>query len=64
MSLKYMGVTDFCPHGNYEDKCDKCEIDKLRSALEKINLTLRIPAAEYVPAIGDVFGIIDEALNK
>jgi hypothetical protein len=34
----------------------------LETALRQIDQTLRIPAAEYVPAIGDVFTIIDEAL--
>ena len=37
--------------------------EKLKNALVKINTTLSIPAAEYVPAIGDVFDIIDEALG-
>lgn len=35
------------------------EANRLREAIQKIDLTLRIPAAEYVPAIGDVFEIID-----
>lgn len=30
--------------------------------LEQLNKTLTIPAAEYVPAIGDAFLLIDEAL--
>ena len=32
---------------------------ELVAALEKINTTLSIPAAEYVPAIREVFDIID-----
>lgn len=28
--------------------------------IERIDLTLRVPAAEYVPAIGDVFSLIDD----
>ncbi len=28
--------------------------------IERIDHTLRVPAAEYVPAIGDVFALIDE----
>ena len=36
MSLKYMGVPSYCPHGEYEDKpCDKCEIDRLQLALNQ-----------------------------
>lgn len=31
MSLKWAGVPDVCPHGEYKDKqCDKCELDTLR----------------------------------
>lgn len=32
---------------------------KILDAIERIDLTLRIPAAEYVPAISDVFTVID-----
>lgn len=35
------------------------ENERLRSAIEDIDQTLRVPAAEYVPAISDVFTIID-----
>lgn len=35
------------------------EANRLREAIEQIDLALRIPAAEYVPAIGDVFTIIN-----
>lgn len=28
--------------------------------IERIDQTLRVPAAEYVPAIGDVFTLIDQ----
>jgi hypothetical protein len=37
------------------------EVAKLRTALNLIDHTLRIPAAEHVPAIGTVFDIIDRA---
>ncbi len=36
---------------------------RLRAALRKIGEMLTIPAAEYVPAISDVFDVIDEALR-
>jgi hypothetical protein len=39
------------------------EWERLKNALVKIDKTLSIPAAEYVPAIGDVFDIIDAALG-
>lgn len=32
----------------------------MEEVVERIDQTLRVPAAEYVPAIGDVFTIIDE----
>ena len=32
MTLRYMGVPDRCPHGEYEDRqCDKCEIERLQA---------------------------------
>jgi hypothetical protein len=34
-------------------------MDALEAAIKKIDHTLRVPAAEYVPVIGDVFTIID-----
>lgn len=37
---------------------------ELVDALRAIGRTLTIPAAEYVPAIGDVFEIIDAAIAK
>ena len=37
------------------------ERDALRELVEAIDLTLRVPAAAYVPAIGDVFTLIDKA---
>ena len=40
------------------------KIDRLTQALLYVDYTLRVPAAEYVPAIGDVFNIIDKALRK
>ena len=42
-------------------KPDAPTADDFREYLRQIEQTLTIPAAEYVPAIGDVFGIIDEA---
>lgn len=38
-------------------------IEKLEAALKRIKYELSVPAAEYVPAIRDVFGIVDEALK-
>jgi hypothetical protein len=38
----------------------EARVDQLERALEAIDHMLRIPAAEYVPAIGDVFTIIDK----
>ncbi len=43
------------------------ELAALKVALEKLNeldQTLRVPAAEYVPAIADAFTIIDQALAQ
>lgn len=37
--------------------------DRLESTIKVIDKTLRVPAAEYVPAIQDVFKLID-ALEK
>lgn len=37
------------------------EIEELRKVLHQVDMTLRISATEYVPAIGDVFKIIDAA---
>jgi hypothetical protein len=42
----------------------EAEAATLREALERVNKTLTVPAAEYVPAIGDAFVIIDQALEK
>lgn len=35
------------------------EVLVLRHLVKRIDETLRVPAAEYVPAIGDVFSLID-----
>ena len=40
----------------------KAKADRYRAALERVNKTLTVPAAEYVPAIQDAFQIIDTAL--
>lgn len=40
----------------------KAKADRYREALERVNKTLTVPAAEYVPAIQDAFQIIDTAL--
>jgi len=40
------------------------KVELMREALRKIDLALRIPAAEYIPSISDVFSIIDEALAE
>ena len=40
------------------------EIERLRAALKLIDETLRVPAAEYVPAIQDVFLIIDKVKHE
>lgn len=42
--------------------CERTQ--KLVEVLQKVDKILQIPAAEYVPAISDVFAIIDEALNE
>ena len=36
-------------------------IRQLEDAIRDVDLALRVPAAEYVPAIGDAFKIIDAA---
>lgn len=41
----------------------KARADRYRTALERVNGALTVPAAEYVPAIQDAFQIIDRALN-
>lgn len=40
------------------------ELKEAREVIREIDLTLRVPAAEYVPAIGDAFGLIDKFLAK
>lgn len=40
------------------------DYNKLLTILERIDTTLRVPAAEYVPAIQDVFKIINETMEK
>lgn len=42
----------------------KATNSRLRAAMKGIDMALRIPAAEYVPAIGDVFRIIDSAKER
>lgn len=37
------------------------EIERLRALIVRIDETLRVPAAEYVPAISDVFALIDDS---
>lgn len=37
----------------------RAENERLRGVVHQIDATLRVPAAEYVPAISDVFQIID-----
>ena len=38
MTLRYMGVPDRCPHGEYEDRqCDKCEIERLGRCNEQLS---------------------------
>lgn len=39
------------------------EVERLRKLIEVIDRTLRVDAAEYVPAIGDVFTLIDKVLK-
>lgn len=72
-SLRMMKVEAF-PDG-VARTCDNCrqnscvvfakpldpEVARLRRVLSEIETTLRVPAAEYVPAIGDVFTLIDKA---
>lgn len=38
------------------------EVERLRNALREIDQMLRVPAAEYVPAISDVFTVIDRVI--
>lgn len=40
----------------------RAEVARLRAALQAIERALTIPAAEYVPDIGDAFKVIDAAL--
>lgn len=40
------------------------QLKRAEKALNQIDLALRIPAAEYVPAIGDVFQMIDGYWNE
>jgi hypothetical protein len=49
-----------------EDDIDRLEdrVRKLEGALRRVKQELMIPAAEYVPAIVDVWGIIDAALAQ
>lgn len=36
MSLKWAGIPDRCPHGEYEDKeCVRCENERLRTELAR-----------------------------
>lgn len=48
-----------------EDEIERRDqrIAKLEAALRRVKQELMIPAAEYVPAIPAVWGIIDAALN-
>lgn len=41
----------------------KAKADRYRTALERVDKALTVPAAEYVPAIQDAFQIIDTALK-
>lgn len=48
--------------GEAENLCDlEAKVKKYREVIKEIDLHLRIPAAEYVPAIRDIFRIIDKA---
>jgi hypothetical protein len=38
----------------------EARVEKLEALIRDIDYTLRVPAAEYVPAIRDVFKLIDE----
>jgi len=42
---------------------DQKEIEHLKQALRNVSEVLRVPAAEYVPAISDAWDIIDRALK-
>jgi len=44
----------------YNQQKDR-QIARLTRLVRDIDTTLRVPAAEYVPAIGDVFELIDRA---
>lgn len=43
---------------------DQYEIMRLRQALKTVGTMLQIPAAEYVPAIPEVWDVIDAALKN
>jgi hypothetical protein len=61
---KYIGIDWAAPgHEKTVHVIEYSAYERLKTALEKIDLTLRIPAAESVPAISDVFKIIDDALE-
>jgi DUF438 domain-containing protein len=45
----------------HQNKQLKAELIKANSLIQEIDKTLRVPAAEFVPAIGDVFALIDKA---
>lgn len=35
MSLKYLGISSFCRHGVYEDKCELCALLRENEQLER-----------------------------
>ena len=54
----------FIAHARTDVPSLVAEVERLQELLERIDRTLRIPAAEYVPAIGDVFTLIDNSNRK
>ena len=55
---------DVLPTYAIEPKRLNEEIKRLTNAIKRIDQTLRVSAAEYVPAIRDVFDIIDEVKTR
>lgn len=61
---RYRGVIA-CLEESMDIQMERAELKitenaKLRKAIKKINMLLQIPAAEYVPAISDIFTVIDD----
>ena len=51
-------------HVEAECPCCQRHNEQYRNVLQEINYLLKVPAAEYVPAISDVFQLIDRRLKE